>query len=237
MKRTLRVQRLARKEERVLIKKIFTLSIFSIILIVFILTLGISFLGKFADLLSSVLGGKDSQSSAQSSVDPPRLDQLSEATNSADFTVSGFARSGKVKIVINDEEVGEADVIDGKFSYENILLDDDLNEIKAKVVGENGKESDFSDVVEIVLDTKEPKLEVESPSGDQSFSGNNRIKVSGATEADSQVYANGFLASVNSDGKFEVSIPLVEGENTIEIKAIDDAGNVKVEKRKVGFRK
>ena len=50
-----------------------------------------------------------------------------------------------------------------------------------------------------------------------------------------RILANGFLANVGSDGKYEVTIALSEGENTIEVKAIDSAGNTSVAKIKVDF--
>ena len=87
------------------------------------------------------------------------------------------------------------------------------------------------------MDTEAPELTVENPQENQSFSGNNRIKVSGKTDQDSQVYANGFLANINSDGQFEIAIPVVEGDSQVEIRAIDEAGNVTVEKRNVHFSK
>jgi len=50
-KRILRVERLARKEERATLKRIVTLSIVSFVIAVFLFTLGVQFLGKFADFL------------------------------------------------------------------------------------------------------------------------------------------------------------------------------------------
>ncbi len=78
---------------------------------------------------------------------------------------------------------------------------------------------------------------IDTPIEGQNFSGNNRVKVNGQTEKNAQVFASGFLANVDSDGKFDVTIPLAEGENNVEVKAIDDAGNVKIVKLKVNFQR
>lgn len=234
--RRLKIERLARREEKTIIKRIFVLSFVSLALAVFIFTVGISLLGKFTDLLGLVFKGK--QDVAQSvTLQPPVLDDLPQATNSAKLVVSGFIPSGDaVEIYLDGEKDGDATVDGSKFEYEDLVLVDGENKISAKAV--NGDDtSDESETVIVVLDKTDPKLEIESPTDGQTITGNNRVPVVGKTDKDAQVYANGFLASVDFDGQFEVFVPVSEGESTIEIKAIDSAGNVKVEQRKVMFRK
>ena len=238
-KRTSRIERLSRKEETKVVKRIVYLSIFSIILAVFLITLGIPILGKFADFLNLVFRKNEiSQVDTKSTPRVPILDILPQATNSASLAISGFSQDETKVVIYNDlQNVGEAEVESGKFQFENLKLKDGQNEISAKAISKSGKESDFSGSVKIILDKEPPKLEVDTPSEGQSFSQDNRIKVSGKTDKDAQVYANGFLASVTADGNFEVLVPVLEGETTIEIKATDDAGNTKVETRKVNFKK
>jgi|SRR3989344_2027262 len=236
-KSTIRIQRLAKREEKAILRRIFYLSAISIVLAVLLFTVGVSILGKFVDLLGLVFKGKDTSSSEEIILQPPVLDELPQATNSARLSVKGFVSSGdRVAIYIGDKKTADVAVSDSKFEYEDLSLTDGENKISAKTsLGD--KTSDFSNVAVVVLDTGEPLLEIESPSEGQTFAGNNRVKVSGKTDLDAQVYANGFLASVNFEGKFEVLVPLAEGESEIEIKVIDPAGNTKVEKRKVTFRK
>ena len=238
-KRTSRIERLSRKEETKVVKRIVYLSIFSIILAVFLITLGIPILGKFADFLNLVFRKNEiSQVDTKSTPRVPILDILPQATNSASLAISGFSQDETKVVIYNDlQNVGEAEVESGKFQFENLKLKDGQNEISAKAISKSGKESDFSGSVKIILDKEPPKLEVDTPSEGQSFSQDNRIKVSGKTDKDAQVYANGFLASVTAEGNFEVLVPVLEGETTIEIKATDDAGNTKVETRKVNFKK
>ena len=238
-KRTSRIERLSRKEETKVVKRIVYLSIFSIILAVFLITLGIPILGKFADFLNLVFRKNEiSQVDTKSTPRVPILDILPQATNSASLAISGFSQDETKVVIYNDlQNVGEAEVESGKFQFENLKLKDGQNEISAKAISKSGKESDFSGSVKIILDKEPPKLEVDTPSEGQSFSQDNRIKVSGKTDKEAQVYANGFLASVTADGNFEVLVPVLEGETTIEIKATDDAGNTKVETRKVNFKK
>ena len=238
-KRTSRIERLSRKEETKVVKRIVYLSIFSIILAVFLITLGIPILGKFADFLNLVFRKNEiSQVDTKSTPRPPILDSLPQATNSASLAISGFSQDETKVVIYNDSQnVGEAEVVSGKFQFENLKLKDGQNEISVKAISKSGQESDLSQSVKIILDKEPPKLEVDTPSEGQSFSQDNRIKVSGKTDKDAQVYANGFLASVTAEGNFEVLVPVLEGETTIEIKATDDAGNTKVESRKVNFKK
>ncbi|MBI2012317.1 hypothetical protein HYS90_00125 [Candidatus Curtissbacteria bacterium] len=239
MKRSSRLYRLNRKEEKAALQKVVSLSFISVLLLVFIFTLGIPLLGKFADFLDVVFKNKsqDQVTSDQSSPRAPILDPLPEATNSARLPLSGFsATEGMVLIFNNDEKIGEAKSEGGEFRFDDFILRDGDNNIAVKVVSQKGKESDFSPVARVVFLQKVPSLEVSEPSEGQTFSGNNRIKVLGKTDKDVQVWANGFLANTNADGVFEVFIPLATGENNIEVKATDLAGNTKTVKRKVIFQ-
>lgn len=219
-------------------RKTIYLGITSLVLLGFLFFYGIPILGKFADFLDVVFGKKAADNTAiqAGALPPPQLDQLPQATNSANLKISGFAQNGQIEIYLNGEKTGAAKVEDGKFSYDDIKLKDGSNDVKVKLSVDN-KESDFSDVSRVVLDTLEPTLEVTSPSPDQNFSGVNRIAVTGKTEKDVQVYANGFLANVDTGGSFEVFVPLNEGDNNIEVKAVDAAGNSKTQSVKVRYSK
>lgn len=227
-----RVQRLARREEGDIIKRIVVLSFLSVVIIVLIFTLGVPLLGNFADLLGRVFGSKSLGNLSQNQVlASPVLNSLPTATNSASLAVSGFASSGsKTEIFLNSDKVGEADVSDGKFKYENVSLKSGVNQINVKAVDSSGNESDSSETASVTLDTIAPKLSVNNPTDGQSFSGVSRITVEGTSDPNAEVLANGFLANVANDGKFDVSIPVSGGDNTIEVKAIDYAGNTTVVK-------
>lgn len=232
-----RIERLARREEKNLVKRIFYLSTFSVLLAIFIFTLGIPILSKFADLTGGLLGGGGDEKPKETTLTAPIIDPLPEATNSAKLAVSGFASDADaVKIYLSDSPVGDAKVEAGKFEYKDLGLKNGENKISAKA-SFSGKDSDFSNIETVIFDRDEPKLEIETPVEGQTISVNNRVRVIGQTDKDAQVYANGFLGSTDADGKFEVSVPLVEGENTIEVKAIDEAGNSVSKSVKVNFRK
>lgn len=232
-----KIQRLARREEKATIKRIVSLSILTLVLAILLFTVGANLLGKFVDLLGTVFKGKEDKVE-QLTLTPPVLDNLPEATNSAKINVLGFIPDGdKVSVYLDDEKLGDAKLDGNKFEYSNLVLKNGSNRISAKAY-KGSVESDFSKVEAVNLNTKEPILTIDTPEDGQTVSGGNgRIKVAGKTDPDAQVYANGFLASISADGKFEVLVPVAEGDSTIEIKALNSAGNTKIEKRKVTYRK
>jgi len=236
--RSRKVILLSRRDEKRRVKKTIYLALSSIVLLGFLLLYGVPILGKFADFLDVVFGKKAADNTAlqAGALPPPQLDLLPQATNSANLKVTGFAQNGEVEIYLNGNKTALVKVASGKFSYDELKLKNGSNDVKAMLLAD-GKQSDFSDTSMVTLDTEEPTLEIASPSPDQSFSGVNRIPVSGKTEKDVQVYANGFLANVDADGKFEVFVPLKEGDNDIEVKAVDAAGNSTTQKVKVKYSK
>lgn len=239
MQQRLRINRLAKKEEAATVKRIFTLSAISVLLALFMFTLGIPLLGKFADFLELILGSQNQQQSQDGkNISPPNLDPIPAATNSASIDIKGFASEGNfVELYINNNPVAKVDISAGNFSFEDIALQNDENAISAKTLSDSGGVSEFSKTLNIKLDTQAPILTVDTPLENQVFSGNNRIKVSGKTDQDSQVYANGFLANINFEGQFEILIPVAEGDSQVEIRAIDEAGNVTSGKRNIHFNK
>lgn len=78
--------------------------------------------------------------------------------------------------------------------------------------------------VAVVRDSSPPTLSVTSPvNGAQSDVPT--IAVSGSTEPEARVTANGIMVAVAADGSFTVAISLAEDANTILVTATDMAGN------------
>ena len=236
MAKVRRLERLARREEKNIVKRIFLLSVFSGILILIIFTVGIPFLGNLADFSSKFLGRKD-EATQEVTLEAPILSELPDYTHESKIKVSGFSSSGDNAIIyINDKEQAEVMIENGTFTFQDVELIDGNNEIKVKAKNSSA-ESEFSQLFTIVFDDEEPTLEISAPSEGQEFSGNNRVKIEGKTEPAAQVFAAGFLVNVAADGIFDVTIPLIEGDNDIEIKAIDEAGNTKTVKILLKFKK
>ncbi len=236
-KRINRIERLARREEKATVKRILILSAVSAVIIFAIFTAGPRLLAKFADLVDVVFKNKSiSSQTAATTLSTPILDEIPQATNSATLKISGYSSDGqKINVYKDGQKIADTAVSGGRFEYDNISLSNGSNEIKVQAISNSGAKSDFSQVANVIFTNKEPQLSVTTPSDGQSFSGDNHISVQGTTNANNQVFANGFLANVASDGKFSVPIPLVNGDNNVEVKALDDAGNTKIIKLKVHF--
>lgn len=233
-----RVDLLTKREERSQLKKAFYLAVVSLMIAFFLFSFGIGVLSGFADILNKIFNNEGESTNTNEPAQMPILDSLPNATSSAKLKVSGFAfGADKVIFFVNGEKSGEVEVSADKFSFENLTLIDGVNEISAKSLSPDQVESDFSKRNDVILDRIAPELIIESPTEGQTFSGTNRISVKGKTEKDAQVYAGGFLANVNPEGNFEVFVPLIEGDNEIEVKTVDVAGNNNSKKIKVRFNR
>lgn len=239
MKRAYRVQRLARREEKAVVKRIIWLTVISAVLIIVIFTVGIPALGKFADFLDILFKNNNNSSTTDNNIPPaPILNPLPAETNQDRISIFGFSgNSDKVELYLNDNKLEETTVVEGRFEFKDFQLFAGENRISAKAINNSGAVSDFSPTAIVKLDRVEPKLEITTPVDGQNFHENNKIKVQGRTEKDAQIFANGFLANVDFDGNFDVTIPLGEGENMIKVEARDSAGNSKVVEIKVQFNK
>src|SRR3990167_2179685 len=118
MKQGLRINRLAEKEEEATAKRIFVLSLVSGLLAIFMFTLGIPLLGKFADFLELILGSRDqSQSQNEKIVSIPNLEPIPAATNSATIDIKGFSSEGNaVEIYLNNNPAAKAEIEGGNFT-------------------------------------------------------------------------------------------------------------------------
>ncbi|MCL4416146.1 MAG: FecR domain-containing protein [Actinobacteria bacterium] len=94
------------------------------------------------------------------------------------------------------------------------------------------EEKKIEDEDESIQESKYPTLEIQSPVEDTETE-EDKILVSGETDADSSITINGVDINPNALGKFELSVNLKEGDNTITIIATNKAGNVVTITRKV----
>ncbi|HEX8932029.1 MAG TPA: hypothetical protein VF810_02650 [Patescibacteria group bacterium] len=207
-----------------------------IIIIILMATFGINFLINFSLWVKhpsqNVISNKDSVIY----IAPPVLNSLSEATKSAQITVSGYAGDKQtIKLYVNGKFVDQAMVNkDKQFSFDNVALAKGNNELKAKAINNDKKESDYSTIVNITYVDKPPALDISYPQDGQTISkGDSPIKVTGKTDPGIKVTVNDFWAITNDDGNFSYSLPLNDGDNTIKIVATDNAGNQTTKELKV----
>lgn len=201
----------------------------AIILLIFFFY-GIPLLINFSLFVLNLKGGNDMDNVEKQSayLAPPVINPVQDATNSARITISGTALPDQtVKLYVNGKYINQTTVNDkNNFVFEKILLDEGGNDIKAKLISNDNKESDYSPNTHIVYKNKPPELNISSPSDKQVFTNTgSQIKVEGKTGADAQVTVNGYWAIVDNTGNFSYLLNLQKGENKIKITAGDNAGN------------
>jgi hypothetical protein len=220
--------RLSRYQEKLLAKKLLLALFGSVGLIVLLWFFGFRLLVGLS-IVADFLKGPVKQGQGQSViVQPPVLDELPEATNSAEITVSGRADAGQTLIVyLNDNEVRKLTVPeDGNFKIQNIQVKEGDNIITAESLDAQNNRSEKSNIIRVYIKRKNPVLDLGNPGSDTTIYGdNNIINISGKTEDGNTVTVNGRIAVVKPDGTFIYSYPLSEGDNRLEIIATDPAGN------------
>ncbi len=227
-----RQSKLTKAQERQAYLRIFLIGFLSLVLVIFLFTWGIQVLVSIADLWGVVRGTNQNTTSTTSNktIAPfaPRLEPLGMATNSAKLTVRGFAKESTiVELFLNDQTAGQTKVSDDKtFQFDNLTLIEGQNSLVAFSADEAGNKSQPSERLLIAYQTKAPKLDVNTPSDRQVFSGDQKTAlVSGKIEQASTVTVNGFWAILNSDGTFSYNLSLNSGDNSMHVEALDEAGN------------
>jgi uncharacterized protein YfaP (DUF2135 family) len=157
----------------------------------------------------------------------PDLDPAEEATNSARIKVSGTTSvdDSTIKLYINGTLEKSMKVNSkNEFTFKDVSIEEGANEIKAKTVAKDGKESGFSSPISITYSSKAPDLTIDYPAEGQTLKQNQQT-LRGKTISGADVTVNGFRAIVESNGEFRYDIKLNDGGNSIKIVSTDDAGN------------
>lgn len=233
--------RLARFEE----KKLKTRLIFAVIGMLLVVTLLIVFgfrlmIGFFIFL--DQMRGKNPTEQSQSTalVIPPYLDPLPTATMSGRLTITGRGQpNATIILYINDSESRRETIPDdGIFSIVSQNLPEGTYTIRAKTADNNGNTSNFSNTITTTIKKRPPILTISSPIDDMIVSGDdNMLQIEGKTDEGVDVRVNDRFVIVKSDGSFTYPYPLEEGENTLTIQAIDQAGNMTQVEKIVTYKK
>lgn len=172
------------------------------------------------------------------SLAPPVLNIPFEATSTSQINISGFSiPNARVKLFLDDQEAEEVDVSsDGSFVFTNISLNLGTNNIYGKSVDETGRESLPSKTIKVLYDSEKPSLQIAEPEDNKTIQGGDKkVKFAGTTDFDSQILINGSQVVVNSEGKFETTLSLNDGENNFTVRSQDLAGNFTEISRKVTY--
>lgn len=182
--------------------------------------------------LSFLNKNKPSQAVTETKIDeaiaPPVLFIPFESTNSASLPISGYATPlTKVELYVDDElkSLLQTDS-EGKFTAESISLNLGTNNIYAVTVNDADKKSLPSKTIKLYYSNEKPSLEVTQPTdGTEIKGGDKKVTVSGKTDPNNSVTVNGSTVIVNSEGNFQTSIGINDGDNVITIIASNNFTN------------
>ena len=233
--------RLRRYEERRQERKIVGAIAGIIAIFVFLILFGVKILIGFSVLVGNIRGNKSTQTqTTQKILQPPELDPLPIATNSATIKITGKATAGlTVTLYVNSTDTDKVTVdSDGSFHFDTVKLIDGDNTVNARVADTTGTTSDLSETFTVTSKKSKATLDVTSPADGAHISGDkNIVTVSGKTDESSSVTISGRVAVVRNDGSFSYDYPLPNGDTTLQIVATDIAGNQTTVERKVNYSK
>lgn len=184
-----------------------------------------------AKLMGSMIRSEDSlYNSNELRPTPPIFSDIPEATYSAHVRIAGYAQPGlEVLLYLNDSEYERKLVSEsGTFVFDRVKLSEGETTAYAYSLTAHELRSEQSKAYTIVLDTTKPKVEIINPSEGEIFRGmSQRIAnfEGSVDEVGAKVYIGERMAIVGSEGKFSLAYQLVEGDQEINIIAIDKAGN------------
>ena len=160
---------------------------------------------------------------------PPSLSAPALATSSANLPVSGFAEPGEQIIILdNGQQVAQADTGgDGSFRSSVTLTKGD-NHLSLYAIDQKNQHSPNSSEYVVTYNDQPPKLDVSEPQDKQAIQGKNNqnLTIKGQTDKNVRVYLNSRLIFTHDDGSFTTLQMLQIGDNTLDLKATDQAGNI-----------
>ncbi len=169
----------------------------------------------------------------------PTLSAPYTATNSAQITLEGQATPGlTVLLGINGSIDNKTTANDtGTYKFENIILSSGENLLFAYAEDSQGNRSDGSNPVTVTYSIETPKLEVSEPTEGAIVTQRKQsvISVRGTTDPGNKIYLNDQFIFVSSDGSFTGSFQLLQGDNTITVRAVNTAGNEEVKQIHVKY--
>lgn len=185
------------------------------------------------------LGGSSAIVEVDDSLPPqtPILAAPVTATFSATLSLSGFTTKNSEVIFLKNGQQDQTAMADdgGNFTAE-MSLEKGENLVTA-YAKKGDQESGVSEQYTILFDDEKPLIELEEPKENQSIQGkkSQMVAVKGKTEPSSRLTLNDRLIFVTADGTFSTSHRLENGENVLNFRSVDAAGNTTEKQIKVSF--
>ena len=221
--------RLANLEEKTNFRKALLFILLSIGAIIVIFFFGLPITARFVSFVSDI--GKTSKPIEKEDTTPPappKINNLPEVTNKNNLEISGFSESGSIVIFTINESIQEVVASnDGSFTT-TLPLKKGENILTINAKDPSGNESVRSENISVFYDDEPQILNINSPEDKKEFFGpkQKQITVSGSTKKESSFTINDRPIKLNDDGTFSTVYSLVEGDNSLNIKSTDKAGNM-----------
>lgn len=166
------------------------------------------------------------------------VDTPPSATNSAFLLISGNSTEfDTVSFIINDEVVKETQVLNADSFTEKIgALKPGFNTVQVIATASRQKQTKESEVFTVKYINTKPKIEISEPTNGSEVT-KDEIVIKGSTDKNNSVEVDGAPIVVSANGTFETEVRLKEGENIIEILAVDEAGNEEKIELKITYKK
>lgn len=222
--------RMSKKKEQELQKRLF-LTITAIIATIGLVYYSIKYFGPRIGSIFGLISvnRNDSGSSDTIAPPPPEFSYIPSAANSPQITLNGISEPGVVvHLFVNGPETDTTTAdSEGLFTFPNIPLKEGNNTIFARSTDQNNNESEKSETLAIMLDTKKPEIKIDTPKNGETVRNlNDRVEVTGQLNERSTVHVNDRLAVTKPDNTFEILLGVEEGDVQIKVEAQDEAGNI-----------
>lgn len=193
----------------------------------------------FISLINSMLSTNPFEATDTIPPQPPRVIVPFDATTESRIELIGDGESGSnLTLLLNSRQVGETTIAEDRTFKLTVTLQEGENVIEAYATDAAGNESALSRRQIIYLDTTKPFIDLDNLENGQEIIGKDKenFRISGKTEPRANMLINDRSVYVNSDGSFSTQIRLEEGENDLDFRATDQAGNTAELELKVRFR-
>jgi hypothetical protein len=132
-------------------------------------------------------------------------------------------------VEVQDSDVDEVTVNgvkarEKKPSIYHAKVDVPEGEQEVEIVARDEAENESRETVSLTVDTTPPEVEATV-----------KVVVEGKVEPGSTVYVDGKEAEVNMFGNWRIELKVKRGQKTVEVVAIDEAGNKKTEQKSIGL--
>ena len=209
-------------------KKLIWLIILGGVILIFTFQIGLNTLINAAIFVNNLISPdkKDSKQTAQAFYGTLEIDEPASATNEAKLQISAQTTEyDTIEVFLNNIEVeSTSPKTSGEFSKIIGSLKEGNNTIYFVAKTADGKQQKKSDTYNVTFIDEPPKLEIEAPADNAKVS-NPEIEIKGKTDPGVTVKLNNLPLVVGVDGNFRTSYRLKDGENKLEIIALDIAQN------------